>query len=80
VRAFGGQHPSGAARRFLSPETLLSGAGGFAAAIAIGGFLGQGLAIVRTVSDEERRRETAVGGFAGLVTMIGLILFSIGGR
>jgi hypothetical protein len=65
---------------FLSPDALFAGAGGIAAAIAIGGFAGQCLAIAKSRSDEGRRRGTAAGGFAGLVVMIGLILYSIGAR
>jgi hypothetical protein len=36
----------------------------------------EALAIARSLSDEQRRRETAVGGLAGLVTVIGLILLT----
>jgi hypothetical protein len=65
---------------FLTPEFLFSATGGLAPAIAIGGFLGQGLAIARSASDSARRRETAMGGVGGLIVFIGLILFSAGGR
>jgi hypothetical protein len=63
----------------ISPTNLFAGAGGIAAAIAIGGFVGQTLAIVRTVSETRRRKETAFGGFAALITVIGLILYSKSG-
>jgi hypothetical protein len=62
---------------FLSPAALLTGAGGFAAAIAIGAFFGQAHAILSSTSDQDRRWSTAVGGFAGLIAMIGLILVSL---
>jgi hypothetical protein len=63
----------------LSPDQIISGAGGFAAAIAIGAFIGQALDMVRPGTDLERRRWTAAGGFIGLVMMIGLILLSANG-
>jgi hypothetical protein len=65
---------------FLTPQELLSGAGGFAAAIAVGAFLGQVQAIASSASEEERRKATALGGLAGLLAIIGLILFSISWR
>jgi hypothetical protein len=65
---------------FLSPDGLLTGAGGFAAAIAIGAFFGQARAVLGSASDEDRRRNTAAGGLAGLMVMIGLILFSMAER
>jgi hypothetical protein len=57
-------------------EDLISDAGGFAAAIAIGAFLGQAVAVASALRDERRREIIAVGGFSGLLTMIGLILLS----
>jgi hypothetical protein len=65
---------------FLSPAGLLTGAGGFAAAIAIGAFLGQASAVLKSTSEDDRRRITAEGGLAGLIVMIGLILVSLSGR
>jgi len=65
---------------FLSPNGLLAGAGGLAAAIAIGAFFGQAIAILTASSDEDRRRRTAEGGFGGLLVMIGLILVSVSAR
>jgi hypothetical protein len=64
----------------LTPDHLFTGAGGLAAAIAIGGFLCQAWAVVKSASDSQRRRHTAIGGLAGLTVMIGLILYSISGR
>jgi predicted MFS family arabinose efflux permease len=64
----------------LAPEELFSAAGGIAAAIAIGGFVGQAASIARSLSEDRRRRETAVMAFAGLLVMIGLILLSANGR
>jgi hypothetical protein len=61
-------------------EDLFSGAGGLAAAIAIGAFVGQALAIARSKPEARRRRETAASGLAGLIVMIGLILLSASGR
>ncbi|HKZ14816.1 MAG TPA: hypothetical protein VJL81_13320 [Solirubrobacterales bacterium] len=64
----------------ISPTNLFAAAGGIAAAIAIGGFAGQAIAILRSVSEARRRAETAVGGLAALIAIIGLILYSkIGG-
>jgi hypothetical protein len=60
----------------FTPENLISGAGGFAAAIAIGAFIGQAFGTVRPASDLERRRQIAIGGFIALMAMIGLILLS----
>jgi hypothetical protein len=65
---------------FLTPQELLSGAGGFAAAIAVGAFFGQIQAIASSASDEDRRKATALGGLGGLLAIIGLILFSISSR
>jgi hypothetical protein len=65
---------------FLSSDSLFSGAGGFAAAIAIGVFLGQVRAVLSSTPEEMRRRETAVGGLIGFGVMIGLILLSASGR
>lgn len=59
---------------FLGPAELFTGAGGLASAIAVGGFLGQVLAILLVVTDQERHEITAIGGCIGLLAMIGLIL------
>jgi hypothetical protein len=64
---------------FLTPAELFSAAGGLAAAIAIGAFFGQGHAVLISASEEGRRRRAAVGGLAGLIVMIGLFLYSVGG-
>jgi hypothetical protein len=64
---------------FISSDHLLTGAGGFAAAIAIGAFVGQGLDILRPASELVRRRRTAAGGLIGAAVMIGLILLSANG-
>jgi hypothetical protein len=61
---------------FISISNLTSVAGGIAAAIAVGGFIGQALAVVVAASDSERREAIALGGFTGLLAMIGLILLS----
>jgi hypothetical protein len=61
---------------FFSVQELLSGAGGFAAAIAIGAFIGQARSGFSPSTDQERRRDMAVGGFIGLAALIGLILYS----
>jgi hypothetical protein len=60
----------------FTPEHLFSGAGGFAAAIAIGAFVGQAIGTVRPRSELGRRRLIAVGGFIGFIALIGLILAS----
>jgi hypothetical protein len=65
---------------FISSSSLISGAGGLAAAIAIGAFLGQGWAVFGSTSEETRRRRTTTGGLAGLIAIIGLILVSMGAR
>ena len=65
---------------FYSPTELFLGAGGLAAAIAIGAFFGQVAAVLAFDSDERRRRRTAEGGLGGLIVMIGLILASMGTR
>jgi hypothetical protein len=65
---------------FLSPSGLLTGAGGLAAAIAIGAFFGQVVAVLTSSSEEVRRRRTAEGGIGGLLVMIGLILVSLSTR
>jgi urea transporter len=62
---------------FLSPAELFTGAGGLAAAIAVGGFLGQVIAIALPASDQERREITAFGGCFGFLAMIGLIALSV---
>jgi hypothetical protein len=64
----------------LTPEDLFSGAGGIAAAIAIGAFAGQALAVVFSLPEHQRHRKTALGGLAGLLVMIGLILLSAKAR
>jgi hypothetical protein len=62
---------------FLSSrQSLFSGAGGIAAAIAIGAFIGQAIGSFFPSSEIKRRRYTAVGGLIGLVLIIGLILYS----
>jgi hypothetical protein len=61
----------------ISPDHLFSGAGGFAAAIAVGAFLGQAWAVATSMTDEDRREAIAVGGLIGSVSMIGLILLSV---
>jgi len=63
----------------LSSE-IISAAGGFAAAMALGVFGGQALPGSIKGPDEVRRRNTAVGGSIGIGAMIGLILYSIGAR
>jgi hypothetical protein len=62
---------------FYSPTELFLGAGGFAAAIAIGAFFGQVIAVLTSDSDEGRRRRTAEAGLGGLIVLIGLILASM---
>jgi hypothetical protein len=61
----------------ISPDHLFAGAGGFAAAIAVGAFLGQVWAVATSMTDEDRREAIAVGGLIGVVSMIGLILLSV---
>jgi hypothetical protein len=61
---------------FSSVSTLTSIAGGLAAAIAVGAFIGQAYAGLRPMSEQERRRFTAVGGLIGLGLIIGLFLYS----
>jgi hypothetical protein len=63
----------------ITPGDLFSGAGGFAAAIAIGAFIGQALDTLRPVSELRRRRFTAVGGFIGFLAFFGLIFLSANG-
>jgi hypothetical protein len=60
----------------ISSESLFAGAGGIAAAIAVGAFIGQSLSAFRPTTDRERRRDIAIGGFLGLAALIGLFLFS----
>jgi hypothetical protein len=62
---------------FISLGDLASAAGGLAAAIAVGAFIGQTLTAFGPGSDRRRRRDTAVGGLFGLAVMSGLILLSI---
>jgi hypothetical protein len=61
---------------FISSQDLTATAGGLAAAIAIGAFIGQVFAIAVAASAEGRREAIATGGLIGLLAMIGLILFS----
>jgi hypothetical protein len=64
----------------LTSEVLFSAAGGIAAAIAIGAFIGQAWSVLASDSEQRRRRLTAGGGLAGLIAIIGLILLSANGR
>ena len=57
-------------------EEVLSVTGGIAAAIAVGAFGGQAMAVLLSWPDHDRRRQTAVGGLIGLLAIIGLILLS----
>lgn len=59
-----------------SISTLTSIAGGLAAAIAVGAFIGQTFTAFGSGSDRKRRRDTAFGGLIGLAAIIGLFLFS----
>ncbi len=61
---------------FFSFQELTTGAGGLAAAIAIGAFIGQVASVATSATVEGRRELIAAGGFIGLLTMIGLILLS----
>jgi hypothetical protein len=61
---------------FSSVSTLTSIAGGLAASIAIGAFIGQSFSLFRPTTELERRRYIAVGGFLGLAFLIALFLFS----
>jgi hypothetical protein len=61
---------------FISTQALSSLVGGVAAAIAIGAFIGQTLAVVASMDDRQRREAIAVGGLTGLLLMIGFILIS----
>jgi hypothetical protein len=62
---------------FIAFQDLTSGAGGLAAAIAVGAFIGQAATGFRASTDRERRRLIAIGGLAGLTAMSGLFLLSI---
>jgi hypothetical protein len=62
---------------FYSPTELFLGAGGFAAAIAIGAFFGQVISVLKSDSDERRTRRIAEVGLAGLIVITGLILVSM---
>jgi hypothetical protein len=62
---------------FISLGDLTSLAGGLAAAIAVGAFIGQALTAFGSGSDKKRRRDTAAGGFFGLAVMIVLFLLSV---
>jgi hypothetical protein len=64
---------------FLSVQELTSLAGGFAAAIAVGAFIGQAVTAFRPATAMERRRFIAIGGAAGLLAMSGLIFLSVNG-
>lgn len=57
-------------------EELLSLTAGIAAAIAVGAFGGQALAVLFSWPDHDRRKQTAAGGLIGLLAIIGLILLS----
>jgi hypothetical protein len=61
---------------FISFQSTTTATGGFAAAIAIGAFLGQAITAFGPESDGRRRRYIAIGGCAGFAAMIGLFLFS----
>ena len=61
---------------FFTREELFAVTGGIAAAIAVGAFAGQALAVLSALPEPQRRRRTALGGFLGLGVMIGLILLS----
>jgi hypothetical protein len=61
---------------FASASRLTSIAGGLAAAIAVGAFIGQAYAGFRPMSEQRRRRFTAIGGLIGLGLIIGLFLCS----
>jgi len=60
----------------FTPQDLVSGAGGIAAAIAIGAFIGQAFTGFRPASEQKRRRDIAIGGLTGLALLIGLFLWS----
>jgi hypothetical protein len=64
----------------LATSEIISAAGGLAAAMALGVFLGQARPSSIKGSDEVRRLNSAVGGSIGIAVMIVLILFSNGGR
>jgi hypothetical protein len=59
-----------------SQQDLFSLAGGVAAAIAVGAFIGQARSGFRPLTEQERRRDIAIGGFCGLAALIALILLS----
>jgi hypothetical protein len=61
---------------FSSISTLTSIAGGLAASIAVGAFIGQSLSLFRPTTELERRRYIALGGFLGMALLIALFLFS----
>jgi hypothetical protein len=75
TRGFGGQHPTVLPVAFFNSE-ITSAVGGIAAAMAIGAFLCQSKPSSISGSEEERRRDTALGGLIGMAAMIGLILLS----
>jgi hypothetical protein len=60
----------------FTARDLLSGTGGFAAAVPIGAFIGQARSGFQATTEQERRRDIAIGGFIGMALLIGLILFS----
>jgi hypothetical protein len=61
---------------FISLGDLTSVAGGLAASIAIGAFLGQALAVAKAATDEQRRELIVSGGLFGFLAMIGFVLLS----
>jgi hypothetical protein len=65
---------------FISTQHLTSIAGGVAAAIAVGAFIGQVLSVAMSSTDRARRELIAIGGLIGLITMFGLILYSAKSR
>jgi hypothetical protein len=60
----------------LTPQELVSGAGGIAAAIATGAFIGQAFTGFSPASEQKRRRDIAIGGLTGFALLIGLFLWS----
>jgi hypothetical protein len=61
---------------FIKSDTATSITGGLAAAIAVGAFIGQALAVAASATEDERREAIALGGSIGFLAMIGLILLS----
>jgi hypothetical protein len=64
---------------YLTSE-VISGAGGLAAAMALGVFAGQILPSSISGSEARRRRNTAAGGLIAIGVMIGLFLLSNSAR